>query len=168
MKYIFGTLVLALLTTIQVSAQMPAQTVPAFTFKKLNKAIFSNNDLQPGKQLFFVFFDTECEHCQRAIQYLGQHYQEFNRTAIYLITLDSMAKLTGFMNKYGRNLKDKKNVTILQDSWNEFIGKFGPRKYPSLFLYSEKKELMLYEDNEQNLFRFKGLIGCKKKSLQIQ
>lgn len=154
MKYIFRTLVLVLLITINVSAQVPAQTIPAFTFKKLNKGALSNKDLEPGKLLFFVFFDTECDHCQRSIQYIGQHYQEFNKTAIYLITLDSVAKVTPFMNKYGSNLKDKKNVTILQDTQNEFIRKFGPRKYPSFFLYSAKKELILYEDNEQNLFRF--------------
>lgn len=154
MKYLVSILVLVLLITINVSAQVPAQTIPAFTFKKLNKGILSNNDLEPGKLLFFVFFDTECDHCQRSIQYIGQHYQQFNKTAIYLITLDSVAKVTPFMKKYGNNLKDKKNVTILQDTQNEFIRKFGPRKYPSLFLYSAKKELILYDDNEQNLVRF--------------
>lgn len=154
MIYIYRTLVLVLLITINVSAQVPAQTIPAFTFKKLNNGTLSNKDLEPGKLLFFVFFDTECDHCQRSIEYIGQHYQEFNKTAIYLITLDSVAKVAPFMNKYGSNLKSKKNVTILQDTQNEFIRKFGPRKYPSLFLYSAKKELILYEDNEQNLVRF--------------
>jgi hypothetical protein len=67
------------------------------------------------------------------------------------------------MNKYGSNLKAKKNVTILQDIRNEFIQKFGARKYPSLFLYSTKKELMLYEDNEQNLFRFIQKINAPAK-----
>ena len=143
-----------LLAVINTAAQKPAQTIPSFSFKRLDKKEFSNKDLQASKLLFFVFFDTECDHCQRSIEYIGQHYQEFNKTAIYLITLDSVAKVSPFMNKYGSNLKSKKNVTILQDTQNEFIRKFGPRKYPSLFLYSAKKELILYEDNEQNLVRF--------------
>jgi peroxiredoxin len=163
MKYIFRTVVLALVITINVSAQVPAQTIPAFTFKKLNKEAFSNKELEPGKRLFFVFFDAECDHCQRSVQYIDQHYREFKKTAIYLITLDSVAKVITFMNKYGSNLKDKKNVTILQDTQNEFIRKFGPRKYPSLFLYSAKKELILYEDNEQNLFRFLQQINASEK-----
>jgi AhpC/TSA family len=122
--------------------------------RKLIKPAFPIKTLNLANYYFLFFFDTECDHCQHSIQYIGQHYQEFKKTAIYLITLDSLAKIDGFMNKYGGNLKAKKNVTILQDIRNEFIQKFGARKYPSLFLYSAKKELMLYEDNEQNLFRF--------------
>jgi hypothetical protein len=80
-----------------------------------------------------------------------------------LITLDSSEKIKPFMNKYGINLKDKKEVTILQDPKYEFMNKFKPRKYPSLFLYSLKKELMLYEDNEQNLFRFIQKINTSAK-----
>jgi peroxiredoxin len=163
MKYIVTTVVLVLLGTINVSAQVPAQTVPEFTFKKINTTTFSNKNLESGKLLFFVFFDTECDHCQRSIQYIGQHYQEFKKTAIYLITLDSLTKIDGFMNKYGSNLKAKKDVTILLDTRNEFIQKFGARKYPSLFLYSAKKELILYEDNEQNLFRFIQKINTSAK-----
>ena len=154
MKRICKTVLLILFVTINVSAQVPAKIVPSFTFKRLDKSTFSNHNLESGKFLFFVFFDIECDHCHRSITYINQHYKEFKKTAIYLITLDSAEKIKPFMNKYGIGLKDKKNVVVLQDTKNEFIQKFGPRKYPSLFLYSEKKELMLYEDNEQNLFKF--------------
>ncbi len=163
MKRIYKIVLLILFVTINVSAQVPAKIVPSFTFKKLDKSTFSNNNIEPGKFLLFVFFDTECDHCQRTIQYISQHYSQFNKTAIYLITLDSSEKIKPFMNKYGIRLKDKKNVVILQDTRNEFIQKFRPRKYPSLFLYSSKKELMLYEDNEQNLSRFIQQINASEK-----
>ncbi len=163
MKSIYITVFGILFFTINVFAQTPAKTLPLFTFKGLNKKEFTNKEIEPGKLLFFVFFDTECDHCQRAIQYVGQHYTEFKRTAIYLISLDSLEKITGFINKYGSNLRGKKNVTILLDTRDEFIRKFGPRKYPSLFLYSAKKELVLYEDNEQNLFRFIQKINASEK-----
>jgi thioredoxin-related protein len=143
-----------MLVTTNVCAQTPSKTIPPFNFIRLNRTAFSNKGLQPGKKIFFCFFDAECEHCQRAIQYIGQHYLEFKKAAIYLITLDSVNIIKQFMNKYGAGLKDKNDVTILRDTRNEFISKFGPRKYPSLFLYSSKKELILYDDNEQNLFKF--------------
>ena len=137
-----------------VSAQVPANKIPDFNFLKLNKTAFTNKDLEPGKMLFFVFFDADCDHCQHAIQYIDQHNQEFKKAAIYLITLDSQETITGFMAKYGSNLKDKKNVTLLQDPQYEFMLKFRPRKYPSMFLYSAKKELIMYDDNEKNLSGF--------------
>lgn len=151
MKHIIIALAVFLLLKTDVSAQTPAKTIPPFNFKRLNKKEFTNKELEPGKLLFFVFFDTECDHCQRSVQYIDQHYGEFKKTAIYLITLDSLVKIDGFMNKYANNLKNKKSVTILQDTRDEFIRKFGPRKYPSLFLYSANKELILYEDSEQAL-----------------
>jgi peroxiredoxin len=163
MKYIFITLAILLSFKTDVFAQAPAKVIPSFTFKRLNKKEFTNKELEPGKLLFFVFFDSECDHCQRSIQYIGQHYGEFKETAIYLITLDSLVKIDGFMNKYGVNLKNKKNVTILQDTRDEFIRKFGPVKYPSLFLYSANKELILYEDSEQALPRFPKYINATAK-----
>ncbi len=163
MKHIIIAVAVFLWFKTGVSAQVPAKTIPSFTFKRLNKKEFTNKELEPGKLLFFVFFDADCDHCQRSVQYIDQHYGEFKKTAVYLITLDSLAKIDGFMNKYGSNLKNKKGVTILQDTRDEFIRKFGPRKYPSLFLYSEKKELMLYEDNEQNLSRFIQQINAPGK-----
>jgi hypothetical protein len=67
------------------------------------------------------------------------------------------------MSKYGKNLKDKKNVTILQDPQYEFMRKFRPRKYPSMFLYSAKKELIMYDDNEKNVSGFSKQINAAFK-----
>ncbi|MGZ8558637.1 MAG: TlpA family protein disulfide reductase [Chitinophagaceae bacterium] len=154
MKNIVGSVMLFLAILTNLPAQVPAATIPEFNFFKLNKSLFTNKNLASGKMIFFVFFDTDCDHCQHAIQYINQHSEEFKKAAVYLITLDDQEKITLFMGKYGNNLKGNKNITILQDLKNEFLPKFRPRKYPSLFLYSAKKELIMYDDNPQNLFRF--------------
>jgi peroxiredoxin len=163
MKYIFKTIVLFLWVSGNVSAQGPAEKIPDFNFFKLNKNSFTNKDLESGKMTFFVFFDADCDHCQHAIQYIDKHYQDFKKAAIYLITLDSQETITRFMAKYGNSLKDKKNVTLLQDLQYEFMRKFRPRKYPSMFLYSEKKELIMYDDNEKNLSGFSKHINAAGK-----
>lgn len=145
------------------SAQGPAEKIPDFNFFKLNKNSFTNKDLESGKMTFFVFFDADCDHCQHAIQYIDKHYQDFKKAAIYLITLDSQETITRFMAKYGNSLKDKKNVTLLQDPQYEFMRKFRPRKYPSMFLYSVKRELIMYEDNEKNVSGFSKHINAAGK-----
>jgi peroxiredoxin len=155
--------ILFLLISFNVGAQSPAETIPAFNFYKLDKSPFTNKNLEQDKLLFFVFFDAECDHCQHAVSDINRHYAEFKKTAIYLITLDNQEKIDRFMSKYGQNLKGKKNVTILQDLQNQFITKFRPRKYPALFLYAQDKQLLLYEDNEQNMFRFLNQIKVSVK-----
>jgi peroxiredoxin len=163
MKYVFKYLVLLFFISFSANAQPPAETVPDFIFYKLDKTAFTNKSVESDKLLFFVFFDSDCDHCQRAVLDIDQHYSAFKKTAIYLITLDDQEKIKLFMNKYGNNLKDKKNVTLLQDPQYEFMRKFRPRKYPALFLYSTDKKLLLYEDNEQNMFRFLQQINALAK-----
>jgi hypothetical protein len=85
---------------------------------------------------------------------MNEHYKEYTKSAIYLVTVDVKARVNPFLDTYAPNLKNNKNVTLLQDLKNEFILKFKPRKYPSMFLYSKEKKLMLYDDNEQNLSAF--------------
>ena len=163
MKYLFKFLVLFFLISFRAYAQPPAETVPDFNFYKMDKTAFTNKNLEPGKLLFFVFFDSDCDHCQRAVLNINQYYAAFKKTDIYLISLDDQEKINRFMNRYGNNLKDKKNVTVLQDPQYEFMRKFRPRKYPALFLYSTDKKLLLYEDNEQNMFRFLQQINALSK-----
>jgi thiol-disulfide isomerase/thioredoxin len=142
---------------------VPVQAVPDFTFFRLDNNVFGKKDMEPGKMLFFLFFDSDCEHCQRAMINLNQNFQQYRKLAIYLVTLDGKEKIGYFLNKYGQNLKNKKNVVILQDLRNEFISKFRPRKYPSMFLFSPANNLIDYEDNEESMFRFLNFINSPPK-----
>jgi peroxiredoxin len=145
------------------SAQTPAQTIPAFTFYKLDKTPFTNKNVTNGKEVLFIFFDVTCDHCQHTISTLSKRISECQKIAIYLISLEDKTAITNFFNQYGKNLPGQKNVTILQDSKNQFITQFGPRKYPSVFLYSAQKKLRLYDDEDQYLEKFFKIISPDKK-----
>ncbi len=154
MKYFFTFLLLFFWGPLKIAGQKPVATVPVFTFYKADNSPFTNAQLASGKMLFFVFFDVTCENCRHAIQYIDNHGIAFKNAAVYLISLDEWDKVKLFLNKYGPRLENKTNITILRDTRNEFISKFSPVKYPSLFLFSAQKKLILYDDNEQNLNRF--------------
>ena len=155
----FKVLSFLILISLKGITQIPAQTIPDFTFFRLDKTPFSNNNLEHGKKLFFIFFDSDCEHCQRAVSFINGHYKEFKNIPIYLITLDDQNKINGFIKKYANKLKGKKEVTFLQDKQYQFINKFQPKRYPSMFLYSSEGKLIDYEDNDQSVFRFIKLIN---------
>jgi peroxiredoxin len=156
-------LLLFSLTAFKGSAQTPAQTIPEFTFYKLDKTPFTNKNVTSGKEVLFIFFDVTCDHCQHTIGTLSKRIIECQKIAIYLISLEDKTAITNFFNQYGKNLPDQKNVTILQDSKNTFITQFSPRKYPSVFLYSAQKKLLLYDDEDQYLEKFFKLIAPSKK-----
>jgi peroxiredoxin len=159
MRNVFNALVLFFVIPLSVSGQTPAQTVPDFEFFRFDKRPFTNMDLPKSKMLFFVFFDSDCEHCQHAIKYIDKEYKSFKKAAIFLISFDDHEKTNRFIASYGPHIKAQSNVVLLQDKHNQFITKFTPRKYPSMFLFSPEKKLIDYEDNEEAMFRFVNAIN---------
>lgn len=164
MKHFLTLLLLTVLVFTNGHTQRPAATIPDFTFYKLDKTAFTNKNIQPGKLSLLVFFDAACDHCQHAMETYNQHYRELDKTAVYLVTLDNQATINYFMTKYANKLYGSKNVTILQDLRNEFITKFGARKYPSMFLYSPRKKLLIYDDEPKNVGNFLQKIKANSKS----
>jgi len=153
MKYFFAVL-FCLSGALPAAAQIPAETVPDFTLYNFNQTTFTNKDLTPGKPLFFIFFDIGCDHCRHAVGYLSKHVQELNNAAVYIISMATPAKMTAFIKTYGNNLNGKKNIRFLVDMQNQFILRFKPKKYPSIFLYSAQKQLVMYDDEEKNMNKF--------------
>ena len=163
MKRLLTITTLLLLISMHVVAQKAAETIPQFNFLRLDKTEFKNKDLAVGKPIFIVFFDITCDHCQHAIIEINKHAGEYKNAAVYLISLDDSKKMKAFLTKYGPDLIRQKNVTLLQDLKNELITKFKPKKYPSLFLYSAQKTLILYDDDEQHVPFFLQKIKSGKK-----
>jgi peroxiredoxin len=162
MKSLIKSFVFFLLISSHVAAQYsvppPAQTVPAFEFARFDKTEFTNKNLASNKPLFFFFFDCTCEHCQHAMTYLNANFKDYKNAAVYFISLDSVQTINNFLHKYAPDVIGQKNVTILLDAKTQFITKFKPRKYPSLFLYDANKKLLDYEDNPESMFRFSMLL----------
>ena len=143
-----------LFPVLSAKAQVPAPKVPGFTFYQMNKKVFTDKQLIKGKLLFFIFFDVTCDHCQHALQQANLHYKELNKIAVYLVSMDNEQTIRAFLAANAPNLIKSENVLLLQDVNYEFIKKFTPRKYPSLFLYSRDRKLLLYDDNENNMNLF--------------
>jgi thioredoxin-related protein len=153
MKITFRILAVMLLMSSNIYAQNPVKNIPEFLFYRLDNRSFTKQNIQQGEKVFFVFFDSSCDHCQHAIHDIDQHWRLFSKVAIYLVTLDNRVTINSFLGRFGPGLTSKHNVTILQDRSNEFILKFNPRKYPSMLLFSAKGNLLVYEDDDKSISR---------------
>ncbi|MGN6532631.1 MAG: peroxiredoxin family protein [Ginsengibacter sp.] len=169
MKIPFNLLILILFFSINVSAQTsgepPCPLIPHFQFFKLNNRVFTDNDLPKGKMVLIMFIDPDCEHCQLAMNSIGQQYSAFRKTDIFLISISGFNKINQFMSTFGSKLKGKGNVTLLQDKQQQFISKFHPARYPAMFLYSSEKKLLDYEDNPESVFRLVNTINKNQNKL---
>jgi peroxiredoxin len=135
------------------AAQPPAKTVPSFRFTTHDHHVFTNADLPKGKLLLFVFFDPDCEHCQHALRAMDQKPGAYQHVDVYLVSMASWDKIDLFAATYAPKLAAQKNVTLLSDETGQYIVKFSPIRYPSLYLYQTDQSLLDYEDNENTLFR---------------
>lgn len=154
MKHKMGLLLLLSVLLATSMAQTPAQKIPDFHFIRKTGAAFTRQQLTPGKTIFFVFFDITCDHCRMSLQYLNSHYGELKKVAIYLVTMDQGQAAEHFLATYAPQLVGLPNVLLLRDTRRQFITLFQPKKFPSLFLYSAKQQLILYSDEEKDLDLF--------------
>ncbi|MEY4628399.1 MAG: hypothetical protein RLZZ595_725 [Bacteroidota bacterium] len=126
------------------------RTLPDFRFSRMdNGAEVTKKNVVPGKKTLFVFFDTECSHCRMAITEYNAQNKQLNDINIFLITRDAKNVVDAFLKQYGDKLIAKKNLTVLADTQNQFIGKFLPKKYPAMFLFGANSQLILYSDEEK-------------------
>jgi thiol-disulfide isomerase/thioredoxin len=158
MKFIRLSLLLFVL-----SANAQSKNLPEFTFLKSDKSgTVVNKDILTGKKSLFIFFDITCPHCQEAIKAFNKNAEKLSPISVYLVTLDKQASAEKFLSRYATHLYKRKNVTLLFDRYNEFIVKFQPVKYPSIFLYSENRNLELYSDEPHDVPKFLKLIEKRK------
>jgi hypothetical protein len=140
------------LLIISFSASSQVRSLPEFRFFRMdNGAEVTHRNVTPGKKTLFVFFDTECPHCRVAITEYNHHQAKLNDINVFLITRDQKAVVNSFLKEVGSKLIAKKNVTVLADNQNQFIGKFLPKKFPSMFLFGVNKQLMIYTDEEKDI-----------------
>ena len=132
-------------------AQTPAAVIPDFTFFTLDGVPYSSKSIPGGKPILFSFFDVTCPHCQTTMKTFAAHSAELKGISVFLVTLDGKDAVNNFMNTYGSGLSGLRNLVILEDVNHEFIPKFQPTKYPSVFLYNKNKKLEVYENDEKRV-----------------
>lgn len=143
-------LLFGMVITLGVSGQV--RSIPDFSFKRMdNGAAVTGESVPTGKKTLFVFFDTECPHCMMAITEFNEKHKQLDNISIYLITKDPKDEVMGFLKNFGPQLIAKKNCVLLSDTQNQFIGKFLPKKYPSIFLFATNRQLLIYTDEEKEI-----------------
>ena len=148
MRMFFTFLVLLLNS----SAFSQVRSLPEFRFFRLdNGTEVTHKNVTAGKKTLFVFFDTECPHCRVAITEYNNNQAKLNDINVFLITRDQKSVVNTFLKEVGSKLIAKKNVTVLSDNQNQFIGKFLPKKFPSMFLFAANRQLLIYTDEEKDI-----------------
>jgi len=140
------------------------KTLPFFTFDEVYQASKFNSDKLPKSGYIVLnFYDPGCGHCQKMGAGIAQNLAKLKNISFYFISMNDKAYVDGFINMHAKALKNVPNVKFLFDAGTQFIEKFKPGNYPSLYIYDAKTKMLVQhldgEDDVQKLLKALGITG---------
>lgn len=101
----------------------------------------SEVDIQKLKgKVLLIFFQPECDHCQREATEIAQNITAFKNASLYFITSDTAEKIERFATEY--KLYGHVNIIFGHTSTESVLRNFGPIATPSIYIYSAEQRLI--------------------------
>ena len=87
-----------------------------------------------------VFFQPDCDHCQREAQEFERNLEAFTGTTLYFITSGPMEEIKAFADTY--KLSGHPNVHFAFTEALNVLNSYGPISAPSVYIYSDDHKLV--------------------------
>lgn len=116
------------------------KTIPAFSYKTIKGKVFSNKDLIENTPTIFLYFNSECEHCQSEAEQIRDNIGNFSNTQLVFISFEEPKKIMAFATKYKLDHYD--TVTFLCDKQVSFSATFDVKSLPTIVIYDKNKKLV--------------------------
>lgn len=112
-------------------------TIPEFTvFTAPDSTAFSRENLHKKKNIIFIIFSPDCEHCQRETQMLTQNISKFKNTQFVMVTYLPYDEMIKFYHIY--KIANYPQITMARDTRFFFPVFFKVTNLPSIFVYDKK------------------------------
>ncbi len=118
--------------------------LPAIQLTKLTGEKLVTKTLS-GKTIL-IFYNPECDHCQREAASIRSRLEEFKHYTLYFIAASSDEAIKHFAETY--DLVDKSNVIFVTAEVQEVVREMGSMSSPAMFIYSDSKHLVKKFDGE--------------------
>ncbi len=134
------------------------QTVPTFALTSLDNGTFSDDDLQPGLNTVFIYFNSECDFCQHEAESIRDNLDKFNDVQFVFVSNESLQAIRGFARQYG--LTDQPRVHFLYDQDSRFLLQVDVPSIPYLLIYDKQGALIKRHKGQLNA---KGILKTLKQ-----
>jgi len=114
--------------------------LPEFSFiNLLHENNFSRDSVLKGKSCLILYFNSECEHCQKEATQIHGDLYFFSDYQILMVSSESKESILAFKKKYQL---DGPFIKFLQDQKFIFEDVFGATTVPTSFIYNKDKLLI--------------------------
>lgn len=114
--------------------------MPQFNYKTIAGTSFTNKNLKHNTATIFLYFNSECEHCQSEATQIKENIEQFKNVQLFFISFEDTQKITAFATKYKLNQYD--NITFLYDKQVSFATTFDVNSLPAIVVYNKEKALV--------------------------
>ena len=122
------------------SQETVAQSIPPFKIMLSDNKIFKGSDVPKGKPMVLIYFDPECDHCQKLMDELFKNIDNFKRAEIVMVTYKPVIELTAFEKKY--NTQKYTNIKVGTEGTAFYLRKYyGLVIMPFTALYDKEGNL---------------------------
>lgn len=123
------------------------QALPSFEIILSSRKAFSQADIPKGKPVIIIYFDPECDHCQKLMDELFKKILQFKKAEIVMVTYKPLDELPPFEKKYA--ITKFPNIHVGTEGAVFFLRDYyGLTKMPFVALYN-KKGTLVYSNREQ-------------------
>ena|SRR5258706_10578354 len=145
MKKLFFLLAPIILLTCNLGCQnSPTATIislPSFNVLLLDSnSILNSKQIPSGNPIVFIYFNTDCSHCQEETKTLLQHIDSLKNVQFYFLTGMSLDELKHYNDLY--HLNNYKNIVVGKDYEFSFAKVFKPQTVPYMAIYNSEKHLV--------------------------
>lgn len=116
------------------------KTIPPFSYSTINGKKFTNKDLKDNTSTLFLYFNSECEHCQSEATQIQENIAKFKDSQLVFVSFEEKDKIVAFAKKYKLDHYDK--ISFLLDKQVTFSTTFDVNSLPTMILYNRNKELI--------------------------
>lgn len=154
MKWIIPLIFLSLLVSCHTRPNQKKLSsimkLPAFRVISIDSCKCINTEyIATGSPSIFIYFDPDCEHCQRETKSILAHIDQLRKANLYWITNGDLTELKQFCQNF--RLDTFKNVMIGRDYEYTFYRAFLPPSTPYIAIYNSHKSLVRLYKGEPDL-----------------
>lgn len=128
------------LTMVFFSTVAFSQSLPPFKMYRSDKTIFNAAELPKTKPVVLIYFDPDCDHCQKLMKELFQKIDAFKKAEIIMLTFKPIEEVAAFEKQ--NNTQKHSNIIVGTEGTGFYVRNYyGLLTMPFTALYDKKGNL---------------------------
>jgi thioredoxin-related protein len=137
-KVLLTRALICFLMVVVFSRVASSQSLPPFKMYRSDKTIFNAAEVAKTKPLILIYFDPDCEHCQKLMKELFQKIDAFKSAEIIMVTFKPIEEVAVFEKQ--NNTQKHSNIVVGTEGMGFYVRNYyGLVTMPFTALYDKKR-----------------------------